>query len=746
MTFEILTLAQGSAAWHQHRATALNASDAPAMLGISPYKSRAELVRERATGISPDVTPEQQRIFDRGHAVERLARPLAEQVIGEDLSPCVGTSGKFSASFDGITFTGDTAWESKTMNAALRDAIPNRLDGIPESGHQLPEHYRAQLEQQAMVSGCERILFTAASLDGDEISEGRHCWYTPDPAMRARLVAGWEQFEKDVAAYVPEDHPAPVTAAPMESLPAVVVQVQGALTIAGNLPAFGQALRAFIERIPQRPENDQQFADAEAACKALKKAEDALAQAEDGALAQISDVELMRRTVSDLKDLARRTRLATEKLVKAEKDARRTEKVMAARQAFEAHVARLQMDIKGVRLIVPMPDFGGSIKGLSSLASIDDKLTAALIAGKAEANTLASRIAGNLQTLDSVPQYAHLFADRQELAYKDAETLELLMQKRVDAEQARIEAERERIRLEEERKAREAAEREAEAERQRIRAEEQAKAQAEAQAQQAIQQTSAPAAAPAAQRAQLDADPRFAAVVAGSPAAPAPAPWDADEAATLKLGAINERLAPIALTEAGIRSLGIEANGELLWAGDEADDLMECKEMVTSLLAQLSAAKDRIAELTPVAGMDWRETMQRMLTRMEETDRWPAICDKARAVLSLANDATREPAAYLWGGCLWRTDEMGRGRPGAVELYRAQTPLTDADITALLPIWQQGSWTLPDYGRWVARAVERAHGIKTSPNLCLSCGHSINAHDRQYGCAEDGCDCETPNA
>lgn len=45
-----------------------------------------------------------------------------------------------------------------------------------------------------------------------------------------------------------------------------------------------------------------------------------------------------------------------------------------------------------------------------------------------------------------------------------------------------------------------------------------------------------------------------------------------------------------------------------------------------------------------------------------------------------------------------------------------------------------------------ARAVERAHGIKTLHNLCLSCGHSIDAHDRQYGCAEDGCDCETPNA
>ena len=33
-----------------------------------------------------------------------------------------------------------------------------------------------------------------------------------------------------------------------------------------------------------------------------------------------------------------------------------------------------------------------------------------------------------------------------------------------------------------------------------------------------------------------------------------------------------------------------------------------------------------------------------------------------------------------------------------------------------------------------------------TPNKCKWCGHSIDAHDRQYGCAEDGCDCETPNA
>ena len=556
---EHLQVIQGSPEWAAARAKHFCASEAAAAMGVSKYQARAELLHQKHTGLAPEVDAAKQRLFDAGHAAEAGARAIAEQIADTEFAPLVGVETikgmPLLASFDGIDFMGEVLWENKLWSQSLVAQV--------EAG-ELEPHYWSQLEHQLMVSGAERVLFTTSDGTGENT---RHLWYVSIPERRAQVIAAWRQFAADLAAYVPTEAAAPVVPAPMESLPAVVVQVQGALTVAGNLPAFGQALRSFIERIPLKPATDQQFANCEAACKALKKAEDALTQAEDGALAQISDVELMRRTVSDLKDLARRTRLATEKLVKAEKDARRTEKVMAARAEFDKHVARLQTDIKGVRLIVPMPDFGGAIKGLSSLASIDDKLTAALISGKAEANALAGRIANNLKTIDSVPQYAHLFTDRQDLATKDYEVLELLMQKRVDAEQARIEAERERIRLEEERKAQAAAEQAAEAERQRIRAEEQAKAKAEAQAareaqaQQAIQQAAEPAAAPAAQREQLDADPRFAAVVAGAPAAPAPAPWDADELATLKLGDVNARLAPIHVTADGLRSIGIEPAG-----------------------------------------------------------------------------------------------------------------------------------------------------------------------------------------
>ena len=164
MSFEILTLAQGSAAWHQHRATALNASDAPAMLACSPYKSRSDFVRERATGLADaEIDAATARRFADGHRFEALARPLAEQIIGEDLSPCVGKRGKYSASFDGLSFMGDVAFEHKTLGNGLRAAMAPGCTGAD-----LPLHYRAQMEQQAMVSGCERILFMASQWDAED--------------------------------------------------------------------------------------------------------------------------------------------------------------------------------------------------------------------------------------------------------------------------------------------------------------------------------------------------------------------------------------------------------------------------------------------------------------------------------------------------------------------------------------------------------------------------------------------------
>ena len=63
-----LQLVQGSAEWLAHRAANFNASDAPAMLGCSPYKSRSQLLQEMKTGLAPEIDPATQRRFDDGTA------------------------------------------------------------------------------------------------------------------------------------------------------------------------------------------------------------------------------------------------------------------------------------------------------------------------------------------------------------------------------------------------------------------------------------------------------------------------------------------------------------------------------------------------------------------------------------------------------------------------------------------------------------------------------------------------------
>ena len=196
---EILNLIQGTDEWVAHRKTSLNASDAPAMMGCSSYKTRDQLIAERATGIIPEVDAMTQRLFDSGHRFEGLARPLAEKIIGEDLYPCTGLMDgtRLSASFDGLTMLEEVAFEHKRMNSRLRDVLST--PGC--TGADLPMEYQIQMEQQCAVSGCDRVLFMASDWDDqDQLIEELHCWYMPNPELRSRIVAGWEQLLKDIDA------------------------------------------------------------------------------------------------------------------------------------------------------------------------------------------------------------------------------------------------------------------------------------------------------------------------------------------------------------------------------------------------------------------------------------------------------------------------------------------------------------------------------------------------------------------
>lgn len=459
MPMIIHDVVQGSPEWHALRAAHFTASEAPALMGVSPYLTRTELLSKKAdpSVVDAEIDAHKAALFAAGHAAEAAYRPLAEDEIGDDLYPVTGTREvdglPLLASFDGLTLDNQVGFEHKLLSKK----IVAHIDAHGEPG---PAYYW-QLEHQLLVSGGQRILFVTSNGTDDGAVR---VWYESASERRAALTAAWKQFEIDLASFVPEaPRAAPVVAAPQETLPAVSVRVDGSLAIISNLPDFGVALRSYIERIPAEPSTDQEFADTEAACKALKRTEDALEAAENNALAQLTDVDTMRRLVADYRALARSTRLQREKLVTQRKEQIRGEIVAGGVAALRDHIAALNQRLGKTYMPMVPADFAGVIKGKRTIESLRDAVNTELARAKIAANEAADRIQVNLNTLrDLAGAHAFLFADTPTIVLKAADDLTTLVKARIaehDAkEAAKLEAQRERIRAEEQEKARRDAE------------------------------------------------------------------------------------------------------------------------------------------------------------------------------------------------------------------------------------------------------------------------------------------------
>lgn len=556
----IVPYQQGTEEWAQHRARSLNASELAVAMGISSNMQRNVLVKCKATGIQFEHSDfVEQRVFAPGHQYEAIASQWAEEIIGEDLYCSVFAAEvdglHLSASLDGHTLLNETTWEHKQANDAL---IASLEAGI------IPDEFHPQMEQGFMLTGATRCLFMASKGDRETM---RFCWYESRPELRSKIIPTWKQFMADVAAYVPTEKAAPVIAAPVETLPAVSVKVDGALAIVSNLPAFGEALRNFIAKIPEQPSTDQEFADTDAACKALKKAEDALEAAEANALAQLSDVDTMRRFVADFKALARTTRLQREKLVAARKESIKGEIVASGVSAFAKHIRELNAAMPANYMPQVPADFGGVIKGLRTIDSITNAVDTELARAKIAASEIANRIHANIGKLDAA-NAPMLFADMASLVLKQPDDLAAIIANRLAAEQARKEAERARILAEE--KARE--EREAEAARkvreaaeEMARQREQEEADRIAREQAEVSQQGADALAYAV---SAPAEKAFGASISSGTggfkiigvdlASKPDIGMPADNGARLTLGQINERLSPISISVAGLSTLGFD--------------------------------------------------------------------------------------------------------------------------------------------------------------------------------------------
>lgn len=436
-----LSVTQGSPEWISSRRNKFNASEAPAMMGVSKNTTRTELLRLKTTGTDREFSDWfQKNILDKGHEIERMTRPLAEKIIGEELYPVVGASEDYpdmQASFDGIVMLGNVIWECKQWSEAKAECV--------RSGN-VPEEDRWQVVEQLVVSGADRCLYTVSKDGTDENTV--YCWATLDQSDKDALIAGWKQFALDMESFVPEPAVAKVVAEKVEGMPALFVQVEGRV-VASNMDAFKSAAESFINRLPKADQlqTDQDFANADQAAKDCKDAEDKLQVVKAQAQSQAVSIDEAFRAIDHISERIRAARLALEKVVKAEKENRKAEIVTTANRELSAHIAALQGRI-GIQVNVA-GNFADSIKGLKSLDSMRDKVSVALANAKIEANAIADRIEANRKTVDDMS----LFPDFAQVCTKTADDFAALLSMRVAqrkaAEERRLEAEQNRLAAEE---------------------------------------------------------------------------------------------------------------------------------------------------------------------------------------------------------------------------------------------------------------------------------------------------------
>lgn len=482
-------LVQGSEEWKEVRKQHFTASEAPAMLGLSKYTKRSELLEQKATGVTPEVTEQQQRLFDKGHEVEELARPIAEAFIGEELYPATITNEveglKLLASMDGLTMMGDRGWEHKIFNAEFAEMVKNGI---------VPDTHWPQLEHQMLVSGAEKILFTVS--DGTE-EKREQVWYESVPERRAQVINGWKQFKADLEAYVPTEKVEKVEAEPVRELPSINYKMNG-LALESNLEAYKQAATDLVALSEKPLETDQDFADAEARQKVFTKAEKDIKDACDRVMGEIDSIDTFVKDMRFISEQIRQARLAEGKQIKARKEELRKEILdKANREIGKVEQAAEQ------KVNAPLPhcnfDPFTAMKGKRTIESLQDAADTEVAKAKIQIAEFVELAMGNALHLSTQAQgYDFLFNDWAQIAFKATEDFKTLVTARIatyQAEQkAKEDAERERIRAEEQAKLQREAEAKARAE--------QAKQQETPTHEQAKEVQSKPEAQPAAEMVQ----------------------------------------------------------------------------------------------------------------------------------------------------------------------------------------------------------------------------------------------------
>lgn len=151
---KLIQLKQRSPEWMKWRRSKIMASDAPILMGVSPYKTIEALLNEKLRCYEQPQTHWMQR----GIELEPAALELFEKETGLTMFPCVGLHDNewMAASFDGMTIDEDAIVEIK---------CPGKKDHAIALKGEIPAKYYPQLQHQICVSELDMVYYY--SFDGE---------------------------------------------------------------------------------------------------------------------------------------------------------------------------------------------------------------------------------------------------------------------------------------------------------------------------------------------------------------------------------------------------------------------------------------------------------------------------------------------------------------------------------------------------------------------------------------------------
>ncbi len=184
-----LDLEQGSQEWLDFRKKHIGASDAPIIMGESPWKTPLQLWEEK-TGLTQ---PEPMNpAMARGHELEPVARAAYIDYTGISVRPAVIVSTIhhwMAASLDGI---------SNYMQTVVEIKCPGQKDHDLALNDEVPEKYYAQLQHQMAVAALDKLDYYSYR-DGSEAL----VVVKRDPEYISNLIEKERDFWDDIQKLTP---------------------------------------------------------------------------------------------------------------------------------------------------------------------------------------------------------------------------------------------------------------------------------------------------------------------------------------------------------------------------------------------------------------------------------------------------------------------------------------------------------------------------------------------------------------